>query len=328
VAAVRVAAHFGQPARSYTCQLRSDHGSWSSPVPRLTRVPKSNQTRSPRVAGGSLLAFVQEDSLRDDELSVSDQSLASPPVVSWRTRHLVFLLLISAVILVGLTVVASQANPDEIDVDATRWIQQFQNPAFVALMAGVSWFGFAPQTWIMPLVVAAPFAVRRLWAEVLWMLGTQAASLVAVTLKDVVHRARPSAELVRVPILLDSPSFPSGHVVQYATLFGFAFFLVFVLRQRSAARTAALVVLALPIALVGPSRLYLGQHWLSDVLGGYAVSAIFLVLYCLAYARWRSRAGIGQMDASWHCVDDSPVQHQPRTLSGPHTDRHRSGHRL
>ena len=50
----------------------------------------------------------------------------------------------------------------------------------------------------------------------------------------------------------------------------------------------ALVLLALPIVLVGPSRLYLGQHWLSDVLGGYAVATLLLVPYCWAYTRWRS----------------------------------------
>jgi membrane-associated phospholipid phosphatase len=47
------------------------------------------------------------------------------------------------------------------------------------------------------------------------------------------------------------------------------------------------VLLAVPIVLVGPSRLYLGQHWLSDVLGGYALAVLFLVPYCWAYAKWR-----------------------------------------
>jgi undecaprenyl-diphosphatase len=236
---------------------------------------------------------------------VADRSQASPGVVAWRARHLVGLSLVSALILVGLTLVASQANPNAIDLGATLWIQQFHNPTFAALMFGVSWFGFAPQTWIVPLVVAAPFAVRRLWAEALWMLGTQAASLVAVTLKDTVHRPRPSAELVGVLMPLDSPSFPSGHVVQYAMLFGFAFFLVYVLYQRSAPRTAMLVLLALPIVLVGPSRLYLGQHWLSDVLGGYAVSAILLIPYCWAYTRWRLDAARRRFGVA------APAVHRP-----------------
>jgi membrane-associated phospholipid phosphatase len=96
-------------------------------------------------------------------------------------------------------------------------------------------------------------------------------------LKDIVHQARPLPDLVGVFAPLSDPSFPSGHVVQYTTLFGVAFFLVYVLAEPCARGTVALVLLALPIALIGPSRLYLGQHWLSDVLGGYAEAALLLV---------------------------------------------------
>jgi membrane-associated phospholipid phosphatase len=103
----------------------------------------------------------------------------------------------------------------------------------------------------------------------------------------VVHRARPSPELVGVLTPLSDPSFPSGHVVQYTTLFGVTFFLVYVLARQSVLRTTALILVSIPIVLVGLSRLYLGQHWLSDVLGGYAVSVLLLVPYCWAYARWR-----------------------------------------
>jgi len=208
-------------------------------------------------------------------------------LVAWRTRHLVALMLVTGLILVGLTLIASQADPNAIDLGATRWIQQIKNPVFAALMYWVSWFGYSPQNLVMPLVLAAPFAVRRLWTEALWVLGSQFASLVVLVLKDVVHRARPSAELVGVLAPLTDPSFPSGHVVQYTTLFGVTFFLVYVLVPRSMLRTAVLTLLAVPILLVGLSRLYLGQHWLSDVIGGYAVSVLLLVPYCWAYAKWR-----------------------------------------
>lgn len=217
----------------------------------------------------------------------NDRSLASPGVVAWRTRHLVGVMLGAGVVLVGLTLVASQADPNAVDLGATRWVQQFNNAAFAALMYWVSWFGYAPQNLIMPLMLAAPFAIRRLYVEAAWVLGSQAASLVVMVLKAVVHRARPSADLVGVQTALTDPSFPSGHVVQYTALFGVTFFLVYVLAPQSRLRTVALFLLTIPILLVGLSRLYLGQHWLSDVLGGYAVAVLLLVPYCWAYARWQ-----------------------------------------
>lgn len=118
-------------------------------------------------------------------------------------------------------------------------------------MAAVSWFGFAPQNLVMPVVLAAPFAARRLWVEALLVLGSQSASLMTVVLKDVVHRSRRSPALVGVLTPLSDRSFPSGHVVQYTVLFGVAFFFVYVLAQPSARRTVALVLLAIPIVLVG-----------------------------------------------------------------------------
>jgi membrane-associated phospholipid phosphatase len=221
-------------------------------------------------------------------VTTASPSTASPTIVAWRARHLVGITLTAGFVLLGLTFLAEQGSPNSVDLTVTLWLQSFNAPWFATLMYAVSWPGFPPENWLLPLVVAAPFAARRLWVEALWLLGTPLASAIVSVLKQLVDRPRPSHDLVGVLAPLSDPSFPSGHVVQYTAIFGGAFFLVYVLAQRSARRTSMLVALAVPILLVGPSRLYLGQHWLSDVLGGYAVAVLFLVPYCWAYARWRS----------------------------------------
>jgi len=196
-------------------------------------------------------------------------------------------MLAAGVVLLGLTLLARQSGPNAVDLTATLWLQSFKAPWFADLMYLVSWFGFAPESWVLPFAVAAPFAARGLWLEALWLLASQAASGLDTMLKQLVGRARPSPTLVGVVATLNDPSFPSGHVVQYTALFGGAFFLVYGLAKLSAWRTIALALLAVPIVLVGPSRLYLGQHWLSDVLGGYTVAVLFLVPYCWAYLKIR-----------------------------------------
>ena len=194
------------------------------------------------------------------------------------------LLLGAGVLLAASTLLAGQANPGAIDLQTTRWLQQFDAPWFAGLMYWVSWPGFSPQSVALPLAVALAFGLRGRRGEALWIIGTQASSLVTFALKQLVDRPRPAPELVGVTAPLSDPSFPSGHTVQYTTLFGFAFFLVYVRLRPSAWRRVALVLLAVPVLLVGISRLYLGQHWLSDVLGGYAVATLLLVPYCWAYA--------------------------------------------
>jgi undecaprenyl-diphosphatase len=220
-------------------------------------------------------------------MGVPSAPVASPAVFEWRTRHLVGIMLAAGLLLLGLTFLARQSGPNAVDLTATLWLQSFKAPWFATLMYVVSWFGFAPESWVLPFVVATPFALRGLWLEALWLIGSQLASAIDSLLKHVVDRARPSPDLVGVVAMLADPSFPSGHVVQYTALFGGAFFLVYGLARASAWRTVALALLAVPIALVGPSRLYLGQHWLSDVLGGYAVAVLFLVPYCWTYLKIR-----------------------------------------
>jgi hypothetical protein len=105
---------------------------------------------------------------------VSDPSLTSPAVSAWRTRRLVGIMLVALAVLVGLTLVASQSDPNALDLGATRWLQQFRNPTFAALMYWVSWFGYSPQNFILPLALATPFALRCLWVEALWVLASQA----------------------------------------------------------------------------------------------------------------------------------------------------------
>jgi membrane-associated phospholipid phosphatase len=222
---------------------------------------------------------------------------AAPPPTSrlavWRTRHLLGGMLLLSVLLVALAFVAGEANPNAIDLGATRWLQQVSPPWFGVLMAWVSWFGFAPQNVGMPIAVAAAGWLRGFRREAVWIVGTQLSGLATALLKELVHRPRPAPELVGVSLALTDPSFPSGHTVQYTTLFGFAFFLLYVLSRPTAWRSILLVLLAIPIVTVGFSRLYLGQHWLSDVLGGYALAMLLLIPYCWVYSRTLERRPYG-----------------------------------
>lgn len=109
-------------------------------------------------------------------------------------------------------------------------------------------------------------------------------------LKTFIARPRPAGELVTVFRELSSQSFPSGHVTFYVCYFGFLFFAAYAILPRgSTARRMALVLLALPVILVGPSRVYLGAHWPSDTLGAYLFAGIWLALSLDLYRRIKTR---------------------------------------
>ena len=90
------------------------------------------------------------------------------------------------------------------------------------------------------------------------------------------QRPRPSAEHHRVsPARIGGTSFPSGHVINYTGIYGF---LAFLASQRigfAPLRRLVVGALASLIGLVGLSRIYLGVHWPTDVIGGWCLGIVW-----------------------------------------------------
>ena len=152
---------------------------------------------------------------------------------------------------------------------------------------GYGWRGFVLTGATVLILV---FAGRRGWAGFL-IASTGVGDLVNLLAKRIVGRPRPSPGLVAVAHHLTDPSFPSGHVMFYCCYCGFLLFVACLEPKRSAAFKLAMAILAaIPIVLVGPSRVYLGEHWPSDVIGGYLLAGAWLPLVFAAYWRWQSRS--------------------------------------
>lgn len=95
-------------------------------------------------------------------------------------------------------------------------------------------------------------------------------------LKQVFQRARP---IVEDPLLLlPSYSFPSGHAMASTLLYASLAILAAHALQRRAARILVMVCAGLLIAAIGASRVYLGVHYLTDVLAGVLVAVAWLLL--------------------------------------------------
>jgi len=128
---------------------------------------------------------------------------------------------------------------------------------------------------------------RRRREAVLLGLGLVVLPLLQHGLKELVDRPRPSEELVDLRAGFSSPSFPSGHVMSPALLYGFL--LYFSLRTRANVwlRAAVAGVALFMLLFSGPANVYVGVHWPSDVLGGYAWGLVLLLplLYAVEWER-------------------------------------------
>ncbi|MBI3077735.1 MAG: phosphatase PAP2 family protein [Deltaproteobacteria bacterium] len=125
------------------------------------------------------------------------------------------------------------------------------------------------------LLVSAALGISGRWFSLtaFLMFGTLGAGL-SELLKVAFQRPRPDAALA----LLSTDSFPSGHAMNSLILIGMTAFILTDIVERRALRVLVIAVSVVLVGLIGFSRVYLGHHWPSDVVGGYMIGGLWLAL--------------------------------------------------
>ena len=148
-------------------------------------------------------------------------------------------------------------------------------PALTAFFLVVTALGSVEVLGLLGLIVAAIYGLRRRWLHVAtWLAALAGGAVLNQLLKELFARPRPS---FADPLLSEtSYSFPSGHAMLSLVVYGLmTYFAVLALRTWRA-RTAVVFGAALLVVLIGVSRMYLGVHYFSDVLAGFAVGGWWL----------------------------------------------------
>jgi undecaprenyl-diphosphatase len=169
-------------------------------------------------------------------------------------------------------------------------IHSLSSPGLTRVMIAASRYG--GPGWLVPLggLVALGFLARG-WRRgaVLVVVTLAGAGLLDTLLKLAFARTRPTA-FFDYPLPL-SHSFPSGHAFFAGSFFGGLALLVSPRVHSKVTRWVVWVVTALLILLVGGSRIYLGVHYPSDVLAGYAAATIWVAAVAFGdrWVRYRRR---------------------------------------
>ena len=211
---------------------------------------------------------------------------APAPLRKYRAMLFQGTLLLAAGSFAVLTFLVKTMPSFAIDLQITQFIQLINIPFFALFMSLISWPGFLPQSVIITaLTILLIYRLGLQWESLMVLFAVTFSTGVNVLVKDLIQRPRPTVGLVNVISTLTSYSFPSGHVMFYLGFFGFVAFLVFSLLKPSPKRNLLLVILCSLIILIGPSRIFLGQHWASDVLGAYLLGSLTLAVIVKFY-RW------------------------------------------
>ena len=160
-------------------------------------------------------------------------------------------------------------------------LQELRTPWADQVMVFVTWFGDAYAIGLLLLVTAVWLGWKRNWRAVSHMLvAVICAEIMVLVLKAVTAIERPVAIYQGV----NTFSFPSGHTAMSAVVYGMLAIIVAGMLPL-ARRWLAYGLAGVLAVLVGFSRLYLGVHWFSDVLGGFVLGVAWASLVGIAYRR-------------------------------------------
>ena len=216
-------------------------------------------------------------------------------LVEWLRRPLVLLLLVSAVGL-GLATLLGWAFGEVYEaVTANNGIAGFDQPVLDAMVASrtpaltivVNAFTMTGGPIGMPIigVVATGILVRVARAVrplILSLVAGGGSLAMTLAIKSLVGRSRPPlAEAV--PPYESSASFPSGHALNAIVITGILVYSILLIVRTQRARWLTVIVGGAYAIAIGLSRVYLGHHWLSDVVGAWLLGLAWLAVVIVAH---------------------------------------------
>jgi membrane-associated phospholipid phosphatase len=225
-----------------------------------------------------------------------DQPRPDWPPSRWQRPLVRASLLISALALlvfVGVAVVVLRQLPlMRFDTSVALYLQQHTTRLGMRSMRLIS--GLAdPGVPLIGVIGVVLVAAQRRWADLaLWVVALGGGLLINASFKDFFDGRRPAwAD----PLGLGHQwQFPSGHVLGATIGYGLILLLLWHRFDRPRLRSAFVLGLVALLLLIGFSRLYVRDHYLGDVLAGYAVGLSWLALCAGVWAAYRPQRGVLQ----------------------------------
>lgn len=200
-------------------------------------------------------------------------------------RRLATILLLLLASSITFTLAAYAFGIFTFDLKIAISLRDADGPYLTALMTAISALGDGWVPVIIVLAVAAVWALWKRWPEAAFVVATLSAGLIAGVLKMLVGRERPPSFSLNPNDIFQSfnqYSYPSGHVLLFVVFYGFVAYLAWKYLA-GWMRWTVITVCAALIVLIGPSRIYLGEHWASDVIGSYLIGTFWLIILILLY---------------------------------------------
>lgn len=200
-------------------------------------------------------------------------------------RLLAFYALV-VVSIIGLTIFVQNYPISSFDLTMTREIQEQRTWDLTLLMKSISIFGDTLVASLSIIIASLLFFLTYRRREACFTLAVILPDLFNILIKIAIHRPRPTLEDAKIFLKFTQTGFPSGHVVHYVVFFGFLLTVMIVDKNIPIFwRISVGILSAFLILAVSISRIYLGAHWATDVIGGYLFGFAYLGIILKYYLK-------------------------------------------
>jgi undecaprenyl-diphosphatase len=202
-----------------------------------------------------------------------------------KNTQLYFIPIFLAILAIALSIYVWRSNSFSWDLSLIIRLQTIDNNILRLFLEWVSYLSTDWRSAVIVIAIGLLFIRRGRILEACLLALAGIIVQFNYLIKVAVAQPRPDSPLIRVIISETDNGYPSGHAFFAVVVLGMLGFFLFTTLRKTIWRFISLAAIILIILLIGISRIYLGVHWPSDVLGGYLIGGFFLSCLILLYVR-------------------------------------------
>ena len=198
-----------------------------------------------------------------------------------KTKNIIkwILCAITAILAIVITINVKNGKILELDLNIYKFFSEnIINDKLTPIVKIITHIGGAKI--VLVLTVVAIILIKGLKNKLFLLTGIVGTAGLNVVLKHIIQRERPNINRL---IPEKGYSFPSGHSMMSMAFYGMLIFLIFKYVKNTALKWTLIVILTILLSTIGITRIYLGVHYPSDVIGGFLVSLTYLFILTEIY---------------------------------------------
>ena len=198
-----------------------------------------------------------------------------------KTKNIIkwILFAITAILAIVVTINVKNGRILELDLNIYKFFSEnIINDKLTPIVKVITHIGGAKIVFV--LTILAIILIKGLKNKLFLLTGIVGTAGLNVVLKYIVQRERPNINRL---ITEKGYSFPSGHSMMSMAFYGMLIFLIFKYVKNTALKWTLIVILTILLSTIGITRIYLGVHYPSDVIGGFLVSLTYLFILTEIY---------------------------------------------